>query len=524
MARLRLRRNTFYYRAKLPADLRQLLGRKEFTYSLHTADADSAQALCLEMSARQLRLCRVLRQSGAMMTKEQLDKLIAHYMERHAENREQDAMNFGRFTPEFTQQRLRNLADDLKEAETALVENNLETVEELARYVVSDAGADVSFTSEDFMRLCYRLLNVRVDMLRSESDRLLPKGQPNGFPMVAPSDPVASTPNLSALVSEFFTYREQRDPLPPRTLIEYRAALAAMLNLLGDVTLDSVRNRDAQDFAVAYSQLPNRWRQTYRGKSAREVLELTKGQDLPKIEPGTFNKEIGLVKGFWKWACLRYERQFNPMAAVTALSVGNTRDKRHPFTDDDLKALAVVIEAERERRPERYWIATLLAYTGARLEEIAQLRKQDVVTLEGVPCVYITEEAGSTKTEASQRWVPIHSAVLAKGFLAYTQGRTEGARLFFDESNSVNRFGPAISKWFARVKKPLNLPDDKKKVLHSFRHTMADRLREAQVDHLLRREIMGHAYEDVEDQVYGSVQGMSIKAKQVAIEKVRLPI
>ena len=82
------------------------------------------------------------------------------------------------------------------------------------------------------------------------------------------------------------------------------------------------------------------------------------------------------------------------MDAVDPLPVGKVRDKRHPFDDGELKSLAAVITAERDKRPARYWVPTLLAYTGARLEEIAQLRVRDVITQDGITCVHIMDEAG----------------------------------------------------------------------------------------------------------------------------------
>jgi hypothetical protein len=51
---------------------------------------------------------------------------------------------------------------------------------------------------------------------------------------------------------------------------------------------------------------------------------------------------------------------------------------------------------------------------------------------------------------------------------------------------------------------------------------MRDRLRVAGVDPVTRREILGHAHEDVEDQVYGDPTGLKERAD--AIEKVQLPI
>jgi integrase len=268
------------------------------------------------------------------------------------------------------------------------------------------------------------------------------------------------------------------------------------------------------------SQLPKRWRQAYRGKTASEVLGETEGTDIARIEPATFNKEMGLIKAFWRWACIREELTRNAMDAVKPMEAGSAKDKRKPFSDDEIRMLARVIETQRTVQPERYWVPLLLAYTGARLEEIAQLRKEDVFLSDGVWCIRITADAGSVKTDTSERDLPLHSAVIAKGFLDYVNAQS-GERLFSGGSREGG-IGQPISKWFGRQVTNLGIPDRTKKTLHSFRHTMRDKLRLAGVDAVTRREILGHAHEDVEDQVYGDPTG--IKERKVAIEKIRLPI
>src|SRR5262249_54790994 len=157
------------------------------------------------------------------------------------------------------------------------------------------------------------------------------------------------------------------------------------------------------------ARLPKRWRQNFRGKTASEVLRETDGSTTLRIEPATFNKELGLVKAFWRWAASREELQRNAMQAISKADIGSVKEKRKPFTDDEIKAIAPIVQSQREERPERYWVTTLLAYTGARLEEIAQLRKQDVFQIGEIWCIRITGEAGSVKNTASERDVPIHS-------------------------------------------------------------------------------------------------------------------
>jgi integrase len=165
-------------------------------------------------------------------------------------------------------------------------------------------------------------------------------------------------------------------------------------------------------------------------------------------------------------------------------------------------------------------VALLVAFSGARLEEIAQLRKRDVLQVGGIWSIRIRDEAGSVKTDISDRDLPIHSRVLELGFLKYVKA-AKGVRLFGDDERA-GKVGAPISKWFAWELDKLKLADRKKKGMHSFRHTMRDKLRLAGVDGVTRREILGHAHEDTEDIVYGDPTG--IKERRDALEKIRLPL
>jgi integrase len=494
-----------------------VLQRGELTFSLQTTSAAIAEERALEMGAAQLRLCRAVLQAGPM-TADQVEQLVNHYMTSFRRNREEDAVNSGQRSPVAAEVHRVWTAEELRAAEDDLLHHRLEATERLAVDLLRETGQTFADIGEDaFRRLCFRLLNARVDVMREEAKRL-PGGGTAGAPVVAPAG--KPTPLLSALVADYLTFRDASDPLPPNTRTELVAALKALGSLMGDPPLGEVRNKDAQDFARRFSQLPARWRSKHKGKSAAEVLAETEGMNMPRVEPGTVKKELALIKAFWRWAVTREELTRNVMDAVTPPDTGSKKDKRRPFADAEIANLRPFIEAQRERRPERYWVALLCAFHGARLEEMAQLRKADVVQVEGIPCLRVRGDAGSVKNAASERDLPIHSRLIELGFLKYVKA-AKGTRLFGDDERDA-KVGAPISKWFAYELNKLNLSERSKKGLHSFRHTMRDKLRLAGVDPVTRREILGHAHDDVEDQVYGNPTG--IKERREALEKVRLPL
>src|ERR1700730_276574 len=82
-----------------------------------------------------------------------------------------------------------------------------------------------------------------------------------------------------------------------------------------------------------------------------------------------------------------------------------------------------------ENRAARRWVPWLCAYTGARVNEMTQLRAKDVQNLNGIWCIHITPEAGDVKT-SEKRLVPLHPHLIEQGFLDFAQ-RKKGAQPLF---------------------------------------------------------------------------------------------
>ena len=80
------------------------------------------------------------------------------------------------------------------------------------------------------------------------------------------------------------------------------------------------------------------------------------------------------------------------------------------------------------------WLPRLALYSGARIEELAQLRAEDVREINGVMCldfVYRPEDPLPTFLKGklgSERQVPIHPWLKEQGFLKFCNGRA--GRLF----------------------------------------------------------------------------------------------
>ncbi len=130
----------------------------------------------------------------------------------------------------------------------------------------------------------------------------------------------------------------------------------------------------------------------------------------------------------------------NPVMGVKVLLPSRevTRAEGRGFSDDEAVAilrLALrhkkgVIEKAKTAAAKR-WMPWLMAYSGARVGEFAQLRKQDVQQhRSGFWYARLTPDAGTMK-DRKVRDVPLHSHLIEMGFIEFVNTAAEG-HLFLD--------------------------------------------------------------------------------------------
>ena len=222
---------------------------------------------------------------------------------------------------------------------------------------------------------------------------------------------------------------------------------------------------------------------------------------------------IGAVKPVFAWALDNKLIAANPAAGVRVAVPRPTKTRAEKgYTDDEAKVVLLAaseIDCEADTSFvafARRWLPWLCAYTGARVGEMAQLRREDVAkTGGGIWYINITPEAGSQKARAS-RQVPLHPHLIEQGFL--TAVETRSGPLFFDPSKrrSGSTGNPQHKKVAQRVAdwvRSLGLADKKLQPNHGWRHRFITKSRGI-IEPDIRRAITGHSAKDQHDE-YGDV-------------------
>jgi integrase len=192
----------------------------------------------------------------------------------------------------------------------------------------------------------------------------------------------------------------------------------------------------------------------------------------------------------------------NPADGIKVRGAKPKRLRDPGFTNDEAKKILAAtlqthdVRLKGQHALARRWVPWLCAYTGARVNEITQLRKCDVIKEDGVWAINITPDAGSTKTNAARK-VPLHSHLVDQGFLGVVDKASDGP-LFYDPQeyrggSDGNPLHKKVGERLARWVRGLGVDDPNVQPNHAWRHRFKTIARGVRMDHEARSMIPGHA-------------------------------
>lgn len=292
-----------------------------------------------------------------------------------------------------------------------------------------------------------------------------------------------------------------------RTAQDYRVHITRFVEIMGDVPIRSVTRKMVFDFATKLQGFPVRYPDRWRGRPANEIIALAAKRPNQKMMSNeTINdKALAALSSTFSFACRRDIVATNPCAGVS-LPVDSTAPKpRRKFEIGELKTIFSQGELTGKPQGASFWIPTLALYTGARLEELGQLRCADIRRMGDVWYISISADGVTrVKTRSSERDVPIHRDILPKLLAEIARISGSGSEWLFPEL-TPDRNGirtAAFSKKFGKFLNRIGL-DDPRIAFHSFRHTFLRKCRDSKIPKDVAEHLSGHAAPDVSSG-YGS--------------------
>lgn len=224
--------------------------------------------------------------------------------------------------------------------------------------------------------------------------------------------------------------------------------------------------------------------------------------------------DLSAMKSVFGWGARNHKLPSNPAQGVTLKIGKKVREREKGFTDDEaaaiLKAALDHVGSAQEHKKTtaaKRWLPWLCAYTGARIGEVAQLRREDV-RCEGDHWVAkITPEAGPVKSKEA-RDMPLHPHLIELGFIEFVLASAKGY-LFLPVAKDADVQGKlrTLKNRLAEFARAI-VRDERVAPNHGWRHRFITMCRKYRLDPEKRRMITGHAGEGVDERVYGDPAGL----------------
>lgn len=346
--------------------------------------------------------------------------------------------------------------------------------------------------------------------------------------------------------------REKGAGLAPSSLLSVQLAVRRFMEQAGDLPIKAYRKREhIIRYKDALLALPKNLPAPLAKLPMPTVLErIRKGafphlQQAPKLSARTINeKYLAFVQVVFSYAVNNGLVEVNPCTGVRAAS--NTTELEDvsvlPFSKEDLSVIfqrsglyhphgcgAVGrLYASKTKLLDYRWLVLLALYTGARIEELAQLDRQDVRQEASVWFIHICAEMATgrrVKNRASIRKVPLHSRLLELGFLDFARQGEGTGKLFplLSDKQDGGKRSNAFSQWWRRFLASLDLENGGRKHFHSFRHTFKREGRNSgQIAPELLDALQGHAQQGVSANYGRDEEGKqyALPVLQEALEKI----
>jgi integrase len=227
---------------------------------------------------------------------------------------------------------------------------------------------------------------------------------------------------------------------------------------------------------------------------------------------------LSALRSVFYWAVDNRKLKTNPASNIP-LKVGKRiRTRQSWFKPDEIKSILAAasktIQRNREpwqRHAGRRWVPWLCAYSGARVGEIVQMRKEDVRKEGDVWVLTITPEAVTVKDKEA-REVPLHPHLVEQGFVEFIRTAPDGP-LFMWSGTGREAWRTAKNRLTEFIR--TTVADPNVQPNHGWRHTFKTIGSEAGIQDKVLDAITGHEPRTV-GEGYG---GVTLAAKVRAIKR-----
>ena len=327
--------------------------------------------------------------------------------------------------------------------------------------------------------------------------------------------------NWQTLFKKFREYKKQMKGPTERTLNKDFTCIETIFELIDKKYVENLTAKDCDFISQKIYYIPKHWKKTELSKKKKLKNCLTEDITENNISTTTVKKYLRSFREFLTYA---QRKGYVNLALNVQLEIPSrdTKESYDSFTKAELKQIfnpETYPYREDEQFAFRYFIPIMALYSGARLNELCQLHVDDIQKEDNIYYMKITDEGKDQhlKNKSSKRIIPIHPKVIEMGFEEYYLSvKAKRKELLFYQLiySPVDYYISKMSKWFARYLDKLGIKT-KRKVFHSFRHTVKPELRDAGVGQEYQNALCGWEGRDTGERTYGSTYKINVLYNEI---------
>jgi len=324
-----------------------------------------------------------------------------------------------------------------------------------------------------------------------------------------------STPTVTTFLKDTYIKEKQLQDDAHRHVVNYVSLFA---RITGDRCLSDYRRTEVVDYVRTLERLKSSLGKSPKDekRSVEELLADSEGK--PSMNSTTIEKHVQHVKAFFATANkhLRFANSDdidNLFDGIGLSKVVPSAQKRKCWSMEQLNALFASplwqgTKSDLSQRSKRHlpgasvyrdaywWLPVAALWSGARLEELAQLHHEDLkADCNGVPFIRIHDEGDRrVKTTNSIRNVPLHPFLIELGFSKLFDLTKKGLRIWPEllPAGRLKKLGDTYSTHFTDYRRRCALYEPLRD-FHSLRRTFITTMRtRAKIDPLTVAAMVGH--------------------------------
>ena len=307
----------------------------------------------------------------------------------------------------------------------------------------------------------------------------------------------------------------------------------------------SISIADAREFRNTIARLPRGLGKlkAYRGLSVKEAADKADRDGASGMSDITLARYMSTVSPFFDWLKTEGYTDSQPFDGLHQRP-DRGRNPRPPFSIEQLNEIfqsplfTCFLRDKREavagnvRADDfRYWIPLLCLFTGSRINEVAQLRVNDIIDEHVDQFIVLRhdERTGQVTKSSRTRVIPVHRSLARLGLVNFVTRCADAAAgisnpPLFPELRAKGRdnVGQRASRFWREYLEDIGIKSGADGLgSHSFRHGLADELRRAGfMDYDIGPLVLGHSNKTVTSG-YGMLSQGNATTRRKMMDAVR---